>query len=72
MTETDAKHMRETKMLLLQLKKASRLMFRNIQQCIDTIEGEMKKADGILVDVNRMESETTSLQKTVTYYQSFQ
>lgn len=72
MTEVDAKHMRETKMLLLQLKKASRLVFRNIQQCIDTIEGEMKKADGILVDVNRMESETTSLQKTVTYYQSFQ
>ena len=58
-------------MLLLQLKKASRLVFRNMQARIDDIENEIKRADSILVNVHRMESETTSLHKKLSYYQSY-
>lgn len=58
-------------MLLLQLKKASRLVFRNMQTKIDDIENEIKRADSILVNVHRMESETTSLHKKLSYFQSY-
>ena len=42
-----------------------------MQTKIDDIENEIKHADSVLVNVYRMESETSSLHKKLSYYQSF-
>ena len=63
--------MRDTKMELLRLKSTSRLVFEDVQKAMDSIEGEMEKADKVLIDVYRLESEISNLNSTNNKYKSF-
>ena len=63
--------MRDTKMELLRLKSTSRLVFEDVQKAMDSIEGEMEKADKVLIDVYRLESERSNLNSTNNKYKSF-
>ncbi|KAK8824858.1 hypothetical protein WA538_005524 [Blastocystis sp. DL] len=67
----DQKNMRDTKMELLRLKSTSRLVFEDVQKAMDSIEGEMEKADKVLIDVYRLESEISNLNSTNNKYKSF-
>lgn len=58
-------------MLLLRLKSTSRSVFEDIQKAMDSVEEEMEKADKVLVDVHRLESEISTLKRTVANYTSF-
>ncbi len=58
-------------MLLLKLKSTSRSVFADIQKTMDKVEEEMEKADKVLIDVHRLESEISSLKGTIANYTSF-
>ena len=58
-------------MLLLKLKSTSRYVFEDIQKAMNDVEREMEKADKVLIDVHRLESEISSLKGTVANYKSF-
>ena len=63
--------MHETKMEMIRLKATSRLVFEDVQKAMDSIEGEMEKADKVLIDVYRLESEIANLHSTDEKYKSF-
>lgn len=63
--------MLDTKMEMIRLKASSRLVFEDVQKAMDLIEGEMEKADKVLIDVYRLESEIENLHSTNEKYKSF-
>ena len=47
------------------------MVFEDVQKAMDSIEGEMEKADKVLIDVYRLESEISNLNSTNEKYKSF-
>ena len=66
-----AKRIRETKMDLIKLKAVSRKIYGELHSITEKIENEMKSSDTLLVDLNRMESEISSMKRTLLNYTSF-
>ena len=62
---------REIKMNLIKLKAASRTIYGELHSITEKIEKEMQSSDTLLVDLNRMESEISSMKRTLVNYQSF-
>ena len=62
---------REIKMNLIKLKAASRTIYGELHAITEKIEKEMQSSDTLLVDLNRMESEISSMKRTLVNYQSF-
>ena len=62
---------REIKMNLIKLKAASRTIYGELHSITEKIEREMQSSDALLVDLNRMESEMSSMKRTLLNYQSF-
>ena len=62
---------REIKMNLIKLKAASRAIYGELHSITEKIEKEMQSSDTLLVDLNRMESEISSMKRTLVNYQSF-
>ena len=62
---------REIKMNLIKLKAASRTIYGELHSITEKIEKEMQSSDTLLVDLNRMESEISSMKRTLLNYQSF-
>ncbi|KAM7453226.1 hypothetical protein BLSTO_06031 [Blastocystis sp. subtype 1] len=62
---------REIKMNLIKLKAASRTIYGELYSIMEKIEKEMQSSDTLLVDLNRMESEISSMKRTLVNYQSF-
>ena len=62
---------REIKMNLIKLKAASRTIYGELYSITEKIEKEMQSSDTLLVDLNRMESEISSMKRTLVNYQSF-
>ena len=65
------KREREIKMNLIKLKAASRTIYGELHSITEKIEKEMQSSDTLLVDLNRMESEISSMKRTLVNYQSF-
>ena len=56
---------REIKMNLIKLKAASRTIYGELHSITEKIEKEMQSSDTLLVDLNRMESEISSMKYTI-------
>ena len=56
---------------LIKLKAVSRKIYGELHSITEKIEHEMKSSDTLLVDLNRMESEISSMKRTLLNYQSF-
>lgn len=56
---------------LIKLKVVSRKIYGELHSITEKIENEMKSSDMLLVDLNRMESEISSMKRTLLNYQSF-